>query len=75
MTKKTLRGRFTRAAVALAIGGSAFQLSGCDPAVREALLSGMESTTQALSSTLISALYLSLQDDESSSSGMTTTTP
>lgn len=60
--------------MALAIGGSAFQLSGCDPAVRDTLLTGLETTTQSLSSALISAYFLSLGDDDGSG-GMTTTAP
>ena len=74
MTKGTLRVRIVRAALALAIGGSAFQLSGCDPAVRNALLTGLEGTTQSLSTTLITAVFLSLQNDSSSTTGLTTTT-
>jgi len=57
--------------MALAIGGSAFQLSGCDPAVRDTLISGLESTTQGLSSALISALFISLQSDDQSGSSLT----
>ena len=76
MMKRSFRGRVLRTAMALTIGGSAFQLSGCDPAVRDALLTGLESTTQSLSTTIISALFLSMQDDdESTSGGMTTATP
>ena len=61
--------------MALAVGGSALQLSGCDPAVRNTLLIGLESTTQGLSSALITAFFLSMADDDTttSSSGMTTT--
>ncbi len=72
MTKRSLRQRLVRAAMALAIGGSAFQLSGCDPAVRDTLLTGLEGTTQSLSSALISAFFLSLEDnDDGSNGGMT----
>ncbi len=73
MTKRSFRARFMRAAMALVVGGSAFQLSGCDPAVRDTLLIGLETTTQSLSGALISAFFLSLQDDSSGSS--LTTTP
>ncbi len=59
-----------RAAISLAVGGSAFQLSGCDPAVRSTLLDGLESTTNALTGALISAFFLSLDDG----SGSLTTT-
>ncbi len=73
MTRKTFRKRFVRAITALAVGGSAFQLSGCDPDVRDTLISGLESTTQGLSSALISALFISLQDDDGSGDPVSTT--
>jgi hypothetical protein len=59
--------------MALAVGGSAFQLSGCDPAVRSTLLEGLETTTTSLSTALISAFFLSLQDDDAGGSDLTTT--
>ncbi|MGB2986945.1 MAG: hypothetical protein WBE26_13820 [Phycisphaerae bacterium] len=74
MTKRSFRARFMRAAMAVAIGGSAFQLSGCDPEVRSTLLTGLETTTQSLSTALITAYFLSLEDDDASS-GVSTTTP
>ena len=74
MTKRSFRARFMRAAMAVAIGGSAFQLSGCDPEVRNTLLTGLETTTQSLSTALITAYFLSLEDDDASS-GVSTTTP
>ena len=49
MTRHSLRKRWLRTAMALAVGGSAFQLSGCDPGVRTVLLEGLESTTSTLS--------------------------
>ncbi len=73
MTRRSVRGRLLRMACTLAVGGSAFQLSGCDPAVRSTLLEGLESTTSSLSTALISAFFLSLQDDAASSSDLTTT--
>ena len=71
MAKRRLRQRFSRAAVALLIGGSAFQLTGCDPTVRATLLSGLETTTSTLAQTFITAFFVSLQDD--ASGGLTTT--
>lgn len=71
MTRRSFRQRLTRAAMALAIGGSAFQLSGCDADVRDTLLVGLEGTTQTLSSALITAFFLSIQDD--AAGGLTTT--
>lgn len=59
--------------MALAVGGSAFQLSGCDPAVRDTILTGLETTTQSLSSALISAFFLSMQNGDSSGGSLTTT--
>lgn len=61
MMKKSLRDRVYRAMMLICIGGSAFQLSGCDPAVRDALLTGLENTTLSLTNALVSALFLSLQ--------------
>lgn len=59
--------------MALSIGGSAFALSGCDPAVRGTLLTGLETTTQTLSQALIQAFFLTLQDGDGL--GLTTTAP
>ena len=73
MATRSVRTRLLRTAMALALGGSAFQLSGCDPAVRSTLLDGLEATTGSLSSALISAFFLSLQDNSSTSGGLTTT--
>ncbi len=72
MTKRKVRGRFIRLVTALAVGGSAFQLSGCDPAVRGTLVTGLETTTQSLSSALISAFFLTLEDDAEGTSASLT---
>ena len=63
MQKRNLRKRLTRLFVAAALGGSAFQISGCDPAVRQTVLTGLEATTQSLTTTLISAFFLTLDDE------------
>ena len=73
MATRSVRTRLLRTAMVLALGGSAFQLSGCDPAVRSTLLDGLETTTTSLSSALISAFFLSLQDNSSTSGSLTTT--
>ena len=70
MARRSLRTRLMRAAMSLAIGGSAFQLSGCDAAVRDTLLGGLESTANALTDALISAFFIRLDGD----SGSLTTT-
>ena len=72
MAKQNVRSRFVRLMMAAAVGGSAFQLSGCDPVVRETLLLGLETTTTSLTNTLISAFFISLDDDDSGD-GLTTT--
>jgi hypothetical protein len=73
MAKRNLKARMIRFAMAVAVGGSAFQLSGCDPVVRNAVLTGLETTTTTLTGTLISAFFLSLQDDDTTGGGLTTT--
>ena len=74
MTKRNVRSRFMRFAAAVAVGGSVFQLSGCDPSVRAALLTGLHTTSTSLANTLLSAFFLSLEDDAAgSTSGLTTT--
>ncbi len=72
MAKRSLRTRVLRSAMTLAIGGSAFQLSGCDPAVRSTLLDGLEATSTALTNALISAFFQSLDDSDEGSSITTT---
>ncbi|MFH1749114.1 MAG: hypothetical protein ABIG44_18945 [Planctomycetota bacterium] len=74
MAKHNRRGRFVRLAAALAVGGSAFQLSGCDPDVRSALLTGLESTTTTLSTTLIDVFFLTLEEDANATGNGNTTT-
>jgi len=72
MRKTKLRTRVTRALMAIVVGSTAFQASGCDPAVRSTLLSGLESTTTTLTNALISAFFLNLENNSSSGSGLTT---
>lgn len=64
MKSGRLSQRIVRTLVAIAIGGSAFQVGGCDPAVRQVLLDGLSSTAQGLSSALITAYFLTLQGDD-----------
>lgn len=81
MTKGCFRTRVLRTLTSLAIGGTALQLSGCDPQVRTALLDGLATTTTSLSDALITAFFLSLQDDTTTggtttgTGGLTTTSP
>ncbi len=72
MARRKTRTRFVRFMMAVAVGGSAFQLSGCDPTVRDTVLTGLETTTVNLANTLISAFFISLDDDDDSG-GLTTT--
>jgi hypothetical protein len=64
MFKRAVRARLVRAMMAVAVGGSAFQLSGCDPEVRAVLIGGLEDATQSLSSVLITAVFLGLVDED-----------
>lgn len=73
MKRKTPWQRIIKLVTAVAVGGSAFQISGCDPVVRDTILAGLETTTSTLTQTLISAFFISLQDDSSAAQGLTTT--
>ena len=76
MAARSPRTRLLRTAMTLAVGGSVFQSSGCDPALRTTLLSGLQATTNSLSSALISAFFQNLEQGNSSSNsgtGLTTT--
>ena len=77
MNKRSVWKRVIRATTVLAMGGSAFQLSGCDPEVRSTILTGLQETTAGLTSTLVSAFFLTLADDGATgttgSNGLTTT--
>ena len=64
MAKRGLRHRMVRLGVCFALGGSVFQLSGCDPAVRDTLLAGLQATSSTLMNTLIDAFFTSLADDD-----------
>ncbi len=69
MIKPGLWKRFVRTTMALAVGGSAFQLSGCDPEVRQQFVDVVEATVLGVTS----VWFLTLQDDISSTDGLTTT--
>lgn len=71
MKKRGWRKRAVRSITAIALGGSLFQFGSCDPAVRDALLSGLETTSQALAQTLIQAFFTGLEDSSDSGSGGT----
>ena len=69
MTKRGLRRRALRFLAPVVIGGSMFQLGSCDPTVRDTLLSGLETTTQSLTNTLIQVFFTGLQDTGSTGGG------
>ncbi len=72
MRNRSFGKRLMRTMMALAVGGSAFQLSGCDPNVRSSILNGLSSTTTSLADTLIGAFFVSLQNDNTGTTGGTT---
>ena len=54
--------------IALAgIGGASFQLSNCDQTVRTTILAGLNSATDALLSSLTTALFMSLENSANDS--------
>ena len=73
MAHRGFKRRWMGVLTAAAVGGSAFQLGGCDPTVRTALLSGLNETTNSLIVTISDAFFLSLQDDEDETNGGLTT--
>ncbi len=72
MKRNSLWMRMMRATMAIAVGGSAMQLSGCDANVRATLLDGLQATTTGLSTSLITAFFLSIANDAAESDGFTT---
>ena len=79
MSRRGFRGRLLRLAATLTLAGSSIQLRGCDPAVRDSLLSGLETTAQALANTLVQSFFTALQNNDGGttggSGGLTTTSP
>lgn len=50
------------ALVPLLVGGTVFQLGGCDPTVREALLTGLQTSLIGLLTAMINAFFLMLRN-------------
>lgn len=66
--KRTLRlWRWAAAAIG---SGSVFVLSGCEPTIRETILSGMEDVTYGIAETIIAAFFLGLQQSNSTTTTM-----
>lgn len=61
--------RNARMLVALAVGGAVFQISfsGCDTALRDTLLTGIQTSVTGLVSTFIAAFFQALMSDSSTS--------
>ncbi len=72
MRTKGFNGRLLKSVLAVAVGGSVFQSGSCDPTVRSTLLTGLETTTTSLANTIIQAYFVSLQEDTTDTSGLTT---
>jgi hypothetical protein len=51
------RTRLCRAMMMLACGGSLMQINSCNPSVRDAILTGLETTSLTFANTLITALF------------------
>lgn len=63
----------TRWLMTMAAGGSALLLQGCDPTVRDTVLSGLGSAATSLTSTLIQAFFESLQAQAAETDDQTAT--
>lgn len=59
---RSLKHRVRILLMTTAIGGSLFVLRGCDPSVRDAVLSGVGSAATGLSAAFIEAFITSLQN-------------
>ena len=75
MKKQSLRVRLMKVTMAVAVGGSTFAVTGCDPTVRSTIVSGLETSAQSITSSFISSFFLSLGDGDENGSGLTTTSP
>ncbi|NOS99141.1 MAG: hypothetical protein HOP29_00765 [Phycisphaerales bacterium] len=74
MATRGIRGRWMRLVGTVAVGGCVLQLGSCDPNVRTTLLSGLATTTEALTDTLIQTFFTSLAQDAAGGSGAGQTT-
>ncbi len=63
MPKRGIRSRMLRLVMALTLSGSAISVRGCDPAVRDTLLSGIQTTANALADALVQTFFTSLQNN------------
>jgi|WetSurMetagenome_2_1015567.scaffolds.fasta_scaffold530165_2 hypothetical protein len=72
MRTQGFNGRLLKSVLAVALGGSVFQMGSCDPTVRTTLLTGLETTTTSLANTIIQAYFVSLQEDTTTTSNLTT---
>lgn len=76
MSIRGIQRRARKAAVLMVVGGSLFQVGSCDPTVRSTLLTGLQTTTEALFDTLVATFFTSLANDNNvggGSGGLTTT--
>ncbi len=73
MHKRRLKRRVISLLTALTLAGSSIQVRGCDPAVRDTLLAGLETTVNALADTLIQTFFSALADDDAGGAGGITT--
>jgi hypothetical protein len=63
--RRVMMTRILRWASMVLAGGGLFVLNGCDPAIRELLLSGTNSAANGLASTFIDAFFMKLlQQDQ-----------
>ena len=70
MTRPKMFNNATRRLLALAAGGMLPVLSGCDPTIRETLLTGIESATLSLVNAIVAAFFSGLLEEGSTLKGV-----
>jgi hypothetical protein len=65
--KLPTKKRFVQRIAAWAMCGMLFQISSCNPNVRDAVISGLETTSLSLANIVITTLFQGLGDDPTAS--------
>ncbi len=71
MSSRGIRRRTVRLLMALTLSAGAMSVNGCNPAVRDTLLAGLQTTANSLANTLVQSFFTALQNNVSDS-GQTT---
>ena len=71
MSRRGLSRRAVRLFMTLTLSAGALSVNGCNPAVREVLIAGLQTTVNALVNTLVQSFFTALQNNVGGS-GQTT---